>query len=134
MKIVQQTSSELTLRLRPVGLWIFGGIFAAAGLAVIVFFGRATALTCKRVEPTQVSCELTESGLPGVQLREISVSGLYGAEVETHTNSDGNTYRVVLLTSEGKVPFTVIYSSGSEAKQITASHIATFVHTSEENL
>jgi hypothetical protein len=134
MKIVQQTPTELTLRLRPVGLWIFGGIFAVAGLAVIVFLGRATTLTCRRAEPTQVSCELMESGLPGLQLREISVSRLYGAEAETSTSSDGNTYRVVLLTSEGKVPFTAIYSSGSEAKQTTASHIATFVHTSEETL
>lgn len=38
MKIVQHTSTVLTLKDRPVGLWIFGGIFAAAGLSVIVFF------------------------------------------------------------------------------------------------
>lgn len=92
------------------------------------FFGRATTLTCKRVEPTQGRCELAEASLLGSQFREISLNQLYGAEVETSTSSDdSDTYRVALLTSDGKIPFPVIYSSGYETKQTTASRIDAFV-------
>lgn len=60
-------------------------------------------------------------------MREVSLTQLYGAEVETSTSSDTDTYRVALLTSDGKIPFPVIYSSGYETKQTTASRIDVFV-------
>lgn len=132
MKIVQQTPTELTLRLRPVGLWVFGGIFAAAGLAVIICFGRATTLACNRVEPTQGSCEIAESSLLGFAAREISLTSLQGAEVETQTDSDGSTHRVVLLTRDEDIPFPFYYSSGYDKKQANASRINAFVNNPAE--
>ncbi len=134
MKIVQQTPTVLKLQDQPVGLWIFGSLFVIAGLFVMTVFGRASTLTCRRVEPTQGKCELAESGLLGSQSQEIPLTGLQGAKVETSSSSDGDTYRVALLTRDGNIPLTSIYSSGYEAKQASASRVDAFVSNPGEAL
>jgi hypothetical protein len=71
-------------------------------------------LTCKRVEPTQVNCELTRSTFMGlVKGRVTSLSKVREARVDTQVNtttdSEGNTsqetsYKIVLLTQNHETP------------------------------
>jgi hypothetical protein len=125
MKIVQKTPSLLILRLRPVILWIFGVVFASVGLFLLVTLGKVTTLTCTRTEPT--NCQLVASGLLGSQSKQIPLNTLQGAKVEESSDSDGSTYRVIILTSSADVPFTSYLSSGEGDKQVIASHIEDFV-------
>ncbi|MDD1428888.1 DUF4564 domain-containing protein [Dolichospermum sp. ST_sed9] len=53
---------------------------------------------------------------------------LRGATVEESEDDDGISYRVIILTTGDKVPFTYYYSnSGFDDKQAIASHIEEFV-------
>ncbi len=68
------------------------------------------------------------SGLLGSKSKEIPLNILQGAKVEENNDGDGsNTYRVVILTSSGEVPFTSNSSSGESEKQAIASHIKNFI-------
>lgn len=113
MQVVQQSPSQLTIRLRPVLFWVFGSIFTVAGVFTI-FSGKVTTFTCHRTELPQRSCRLFTSGLLGSKVKEIPVNTLQGAKDEDD--------EVVLLTNSGEVPF----NSGSSSD---ASRINQFVRT-----
>lgn len=132
MKIVQQSSGQLKLRLTPVALWIFGGIFAAAGFFIITILCKATTLNCNRTEPAQGSCQLVTSGLLQSEVKEIPLNVLQKAEVAESRSDDGYTYRVTLVTSNGDLPFTSYSSSGEGGKQAIASRINEFVGNPSE--
>ncbi len=125
MKIVQETPNLLILRLRPILLWIIAGIFVPVGLFVLTTLGKATTFTCTRTEPT--NCQLVASGLLGSQSKQIPLNMLQGAKVEEDNSDDGNTYRVIILTSSGDIPFTSYLSYGESDKQAIASHINQFL-------
>ncbi|MEH2276174.1 MAG: hypothetical protein V7K40_15645 [Nostoc sp.] len=127
MKILHKTENLLTLRLRPVRVWILGGILAAAGFSVIAIFAQVTTFTCTRIEPT--NCKLVTSGLLASKPKEFSLNMLQGAKVEESSNdSHGNsTYRVVILTSNGEVPFTSYFDSDHSKKETIVSHITNFI-------
>ncbi|MEH2397304.1 hypothetical protein [Nostoc sp.] len=127
MKILHKTENLLTLRLRPVRVWILGGLFAAAGFSVVAIFAQLTTFTCTRIEPT--NCKLVTSGLLASKPKEFSLNMLQGAKVEESSNdSYGNsTYRVVILTSNGEVPFTSYFNSDDSKKETIVSHITNFI-------
>ncbi len=131
-------------QMKIVGL-LFGGLFAAVGLIAITRFGQVTTLTCERVEPTLGSCQLISEGLLGSSSRQIPLPTLKGASVETKTSqSTGSsrlnrtgvtyTYRVILLTESGQIPFTSYSSSGKASKSSIASKINAFVKNPNQRL
>lgn len=136
MKIVEQTPHRLRLQAKNlttiVRTALFGTPFLLAGLAAILFFGRLSTLKCQRVEPTQGSCQLVNSGLLGSNETKIPLNQLQGAKVDVNEDSNGDTYRVVLLTNSGEVPFTPVWSSGSGGKQKNADRINAFIGNPEE--
>jgi hypothetical protein len=69
------------------------------------------------------------SGLLGLNSKRIiPVNTLRGATVEESEDDEGISYRVIILTTGDKVPFTYYYSnSGFDDKQAIASHIEEFV-------
>lgn len=126
MKILHKTEKLLTLRLRPVWVWILGGMFAACGFSLIAIFAQVTTFTCTRIEPT--NCKLVTSGLLASKPKEFSLNMLQGAKVEGDNRSGRNsTYRVIILTSNGKVPFTSYFDSDHSKKETIVSHITNFV-------
>ncbi|WP_298913869.1 hypothetical protein [uncultured Nostoc sp.] len=127
MKILHKTENLLILRLRPVWVWILGGILAASGFSVIAIFAQVTTFTCTRIEPT--NCKLVTSGLLASKPKEFSLNMLQGAKVEESSNDShgSSTYRVIILTSNGKVPFTSYFDSDHSKKEIIVSHITNFV-------
>jgi hypothetical protein len=129
MKIVQQTPNQLTLRLRPVLIWVYGSIFVIAGLFLIASSKEVT-FTCKRAKSVQGNCKLLTLDLLDSKVREILLNVLQGTKVE---EDEDNSYRVVVLISDGEVPFTSYSSSlGKDEKQAIASQINDFIRTPKE--
>ena len=113
MKILEKTPNKLVCQSeRNVGTYVFSLISALGfgGIPLFIMLSTLTssaveALTCKRVEPTQVNCELTQSTYMELKKeRKISLSKVMGAKVNEKTDSEGDTsYKVVILTQKGEV-------------------------------
>jgi len=108
------------------GAPLLGSIFVCMGFAVIVFAGELVVLTCQRVELSQGSCQLVHSRLLGSDETKIPLNQLRIAKVDVLKDSDGDSYRVVLLTDEGEFPFTSSWSGGDIAQQ-NADQINAFI-------
>ena len=116
MKILEHTQNKLVCQSEPnmlpygygcsliVGLG-FGGIIPFIMISIFFTSSAVEALICKRVEPTQVNCELTQSTYMGLKKEpSLSLSKVMGANVNEETDSKGNTsYSVVILTQEREV-------------------------------
>ena len=126
MDIVEYNRIKLTIRHRPLLLWLLSSILAAVGLGVIGFQG-GSALTCQRTGQTG-SCELVNSRLVGAEVRTIPLESLRDASIEINPrNESDDTYRVVLITGSGAIPVTSDYSSDSNQQESIASQINTFI-------
>jgi len=113
MKILEKTQNKLVCQSeRNMGTYVFSLISALGfgGIPLFIMLSTLTssaveALTCKRVEPTQVNCELTQSTYMELKKeRKISLSKVMGAKVNEKTDSEGDTsYEVIILTQKGEV-------------------------------
>lgn len=115
---------------RTVGLFLFGLIFVGVGLAVMWFMGAQTTLACARPGPRTGTCTLTQTNLFGRVNRaeSLRLTEIERAEVQVSVDDDGSdTYRVVLRTERGTVPFTDYYSSGRTDKRETADRLNAFL-------
>jgi hypothetical protein len=125
MKIVVQTSRRLELEsgnpLGAVAGTLFGMLFLVAGVAAILLLGRLTVLMCQRLEPNQIECQLTSTGLLGSQTTQITA--LEGAEVATHSDDDGDTYSIVLFAVGQKIPFSKIRSRVMQPKKLMPTEL-----------
>jgi hypothetical protein len=132
MKNVEQTPDPLSLQpnnlMTPIAAILFTSVFVVAGLAIILIFGELTTLTCQRVQPTQGSCQFVRSRLLRSGETTIPLNQLQSAKVDvTASSRRGNSYRVVLLTYGGEVPFTIASSSDAEGKQENVDKINAFI-------
>jgi len=142
---MKQTSDKLEL-LEMLGFWIqllvggsflafglsfgglFGYLFAALGLLVVIFVEIETItfdknlgyMTIKRHKPLIAKTKLIKH-----LLQDIS-----GVEIQEMSGSESNTYRVCLVLESGKrrVPLTSSFTSGLRDKQKKAEVIATFLN------
>jgi hypothetical protein len=111
---------------------LIGTVILVMGIGVMATFGKLTTLECKRIEPRLVACDLITSSMLGKHVTPISTGELLGAEVEINSDSDGDSFRIVLGTQHGKIPFTDYYSSARKQKAQTADQINVFINTSTE--
>jgi hypothetical protein len=133
MKIIENTPDRLILRNFPFIQLIFGLSFALAGLIVTFFFGRSFDLHCVRRESKQIDCNVTQKLLGYQELGQTSVTAIQKAEVDESTDSDGDTtYKVVFITSKGRVPLTSFSSSGYNAKADLAHQINNFINADQQ--
>ncbi|MGB3491969.1 MAG: hypothetical protein WBA57_04535 [Elainellaceae cyanobacterium] len=132
MKIVEQSTYRLTLRLRPWVIWSFSAMFIGCGLLPIALTSKQE-LTCDRA-PAPGQCELQGQKLFGnATLKTFQLPQIQRAVLESSRDSDGDpTYRVVLLTEAGKVPFMSEYQSGRSRHQDNADKINAFLQNSEQ--
>lgn len=136
MRVVRQTSTQLTLRYYPWKVWLISLLMITVGL-IILHSGRVVTLTCNRVEPSEGLCALTSQGIWESTSTEFPTSLLQGAVVDQHQHVDRDdegresykySYRVVLLTRRGEIPFTSYYtSSGYRQKTVIVHRINDFV-------
>jgi hypothetical protein len=113
MKILEKTQNKLVCQsepnMLPYGCSLIWGL-GFGGIPLFIMLSTLTssaveALTCKRVEPTQVNCELTQSTYMGLKKEpSLSLRQVMGAKVNEKTDNEGNTsYEVVILTQKGEV-------------------------------
>lgn len=137
MQFTEQTSTVLKLQAEDndyPSRWVvmlMGIFFFLSGLGFMITLGRLVELKCKRVEPTQVACELISSNLLGKHTTPIPTGQLQGAEVDKTSDSEETFYRVELLTKNGRVPLTEMYfGSGRQYEQ--ADQINAFVSNPQQ--
>ena len=105
---------------------------------VIVFpISKTNTFTCVRSQPSGGNCQLVSSTLLQSHVKTIPLKELQGARFNKVNNSNGNPEpRVVLLTSQGEVPFPFIRSYHATAQHTQlkwmASEINSFVKKPDE--
>ncbi len=148
MKILQQTSTELTVGQKPPRLaWgLFLAIFLLIGLLFV--FGilgslNPTKLLCKQATEQRknsevgsftgsVSCVIIKLDERGTEISKTPIFRLKEAKLETElvtgvdpANRSDQNERVILLTDRGKIPFKFSHYGGSE--QLIISKINAFM-------
>lgn len=106
--------------------FLFGFIFAAAGICAGAFFGQTNTLNCRRVESSVVNCRL-QSDLLGYPISDREIGAVQSAWVDVSSDSEGDTYRVVLQGAEGEAPLTSYYSSARRNREETATAINAYL-------
>ena len=153
MKIIQQTSSELVIKNKPDLPNIFLLIWAAGFMSIplLIMFGvfselGVTTLNCKRVEPTQVSCEKQQSKFFGfTQLPPTQFSQVESAKFKSKEGIDSDGDRtidnwVTLVTSTGEVTLVEdavsvngVRGSANEMQTI-ATQVNNFIQSNQPSL
>lgn len=149
MKVIQQTPTQLTLRERPWGFWLFGmvlmggGVYSAltsgqvlfgglvALIGVLIILVVAQHVTCS-FDRSTAQFTLTRQGFLGTKRVQHPLHEIVAVRVQCDSSGKGRTYRVVVvLDSSEQVPLTSFFSSGERDKQAIAACIRTFLGLSE---
>lgn len=126
MKIMQQTSTHLTLKKMPYLGWLLGGIFILAGVGGGVLLGSKTSLECDRTPPSQ--CQLSHRYAWGDRTQQFAIESLREAVVDERRDSDGDrTYQVVLELQNESLDLTPYSSSGAQRHRNYAEQINRFL-------
>ena len=152
MKVIHRSQNLLILQERPLILWIIGGICIAIALFVIgsstqeqvnlfwkiVFavifiaggmFMILTPFATYRFDREIGNLILKRQGLFGTKIIEHRLSEIQDVQVEESTDSDGSTYRVIIMLMSGNcLPLTYYYNCDRIDKQKTVSWIKSFLH------
>ncbi|MEH2273181.1 MAG: hypothetical protein V7K68_32950 [Nostoc sp.] len=102
MKIVEETHTRLQLKHQPLRNWFSGGCLFIACLSFLiyclVFDSASVQITCDRLTPNQMNCELRRFNLLG-SMEKLKMFDLQEAYILTKTGSKGGkTYQVIIVT------------------------------------
>lgn len=132
MRTVSESPSRLVMQSRgnlfPI---LFGLVFVLLGLGLGYILGQRYALTCTRPEPAYVDCQLDRT-LLGYPVGSRSLPRVSRAYLDVSESSDGDTYRVVLVTASGEVPLTGYYSSERAPQWEAVRELEAFLASSED--
>lgn len=104
MKVIQETHSQMTLRLRPWFLWFFGAIFSTGGLSVAIVGSQVNTFSCNRDNIAPATCQISSKGLFWSKQQVLTLKDIQGAGIRTVKDSKGNSsYHLLILTNEGEV-------------------------------
>jgi hypothetical protein len=127
-QIAEQSPNKLVLRQNHLS---FGRVFreilvTGIGVGFLLWSGPAK-LNCQRIEPTQVTCQLSKPGWLGLGVwQNTAIRNLQAVELTTNVD-DGVFYQVLLQTSEGEVPLREYKTSGLDNIQESVHRINTFL-------
>jgi hypothetical protein len=106
---------------------VLGLIFFITGLATLLFLESKVTLACDRTTAAEANCILRTETLIQTRERVIPVASITGAVVDVSHGEDGDTYRVVLQTTSGRLPLANYYSSGNHDKEQAAGTVNSFL-------
>ncbi|MGY6528436.1 MAG: hypothetical protein ACXITR_00770 [Cyanobacterium sp.] len=138
MKITQQTATKLILEatkysfLKRAFFFLFASPFFLVGIFIIVDLGKVNTLECQKSLSREISCSLNRRNLLGEEVITIEKGSLDKAELGVNSSDDSDTYRVNLITKEGIVPLTEVYSSGIKEKRDNTNQINYFINNSSD--
>ena len=139
MEIVNSTRKELVLKdeLYPRFGCLLFFVFPSVGISLLfsllsLWQMRVISVSCQRVEPTQVNCQVNNSKYLGlIQDSSISLTRVTEAKFNYHKNSDGVYYSVTLVTKSGKEIVSWQGNSYQEMNEMVAK-INTFLNSSTQ--
>lgn len=129
MKIVEQSAERLRISTGhgpTLTKLVWSLVFVGVGSTLLWITGQVQ-FNCERLEPQQVSCKLQKRNWFAYPLRSESIAQLQGARVHETDSDDGSTYKVILQTTQGEIPFTNYGSSGYTEKAEIADRINRFI-------
>ncbi|MBD2461624.1 hypothetical protein H6G89_11235 [Oscillatoria sp. FACHB-1407] len=137
MKILEHTSTRLTLQRHPTGmswfllgiLWLFGGSFSGIGV-LIAQAVSVRSLMCQRVEATQVNCELTEGNVFNAPVNTTAIAALQEATVATDPLGEAPAYSVILYSQTKELEFSNSNDRGSQ--EAIARQLNEFIQNAAE--
>jgi hypothetical protein len=151
MQVVQQTSTNLMLQNRPVGVWILGEIAAAIGFSFVLAsawptylmggFWIAFANLTVFLSPVETStfdkvCNrftLKQQGWRGTKVIEHAIQEIFDVRVEESVQVGSRFYRVSLVLASGKHLYLIQFpTTDFEAQQVAADCIRAFLALSRE--
>ncbi len=120
---------------KELGFWsslALGVMLVGVGSVAAVLFGDLSIFECTRqgASTNQGECELVSSGLLGSNRQTLTLASLQDAYTEEST--ENGLYRVVLQTTEGRIPLTGAYTSGRGSKDKAVEEIQAFINTATQ--
>jgi hypothetical protein len=135
MKIVEETHSRLKIQHRPVYEWCLGGflfiLFFGLLIYSLCFEYAAASLSCQRISPSQINCDLRRSSLlgRGERLRIFDISNAY---VKSSRSRRSSYHRVIIQTPVGNR--SMISNQSRQDNQRVADEINRFVFSHQPSL
>lgn len=137
MQPVEQTSTRLIFQTKhlqsrlselmaSLPLLLVAVPFLGGGLLSIVQSQWVT-LRCDRLEPTQLSCQLTASSLLWRDSEPQSLGPIHAAVLDVRQGYDSSSYQVMLITPTDQIPLTQMYTSEAIGKQRRVETINAFL-------
>lgn len=112
-------------------IFILVGLFLV-GLMVVLFLGRLTTLSCNRIDPAQITCELTVSKLISKSVFEIKQ--LQRAELKVDRDCYNKYgYQVILISGSKRIPLPQAYTSNKSGSTENVSIINAFLNNPEQS-
>lgn len=106
-------------------------------LIFIIVFGSISTLDCYRDPSSKITCNLISDNLILGSSTHI-LSGLRSAQLDTSQSTsaeDSDTYRILILTSEGKIPIDTVYDSDKSKAEERINLINNYISdTSQKSL
>lgn len=133
MKVLEQTSTMLKIQISRYS-WSVSKylLFFLLVLAIVGYSYKLSVLKCERLEPKQVACVVTTTGIFETHTLPIPLGQLQGAEIESYTDSDGDTnYKIILITKTEKIS-SFIQSSSAQDIKLEADKINNFLGNSQQ--
>jgi hypothetical protein len=135
MKIVEETHTRLKIQHRPVNEWCLGGFLCIVFFGLLIyslFFEYAAAsLSCQRVSPRQINCDLQRSSLLGRRER-LKIFDISNAYVKSRRSRRSTYHEVVIQTpiaNRSMVP-----NQSHQDNQRVADEINRFVTSNQPSL
>lgn len=106
-------------------MFMVGGVFVVAGLAVAVVVGEIVVCEFNKNSGSMI---LKRHSLLGTKVVERHIHEINNVQIEESHSNDGSTYRVSLVFTTGdRLPLTSYYSSGRQSKQAIAERLQKFL-------
>jgi hypothetical protein len=131
--ITEQTPKLLKLQLKPQVFfyWLFGGLFASAGIFIMLMVGKAITFSCSRITLESNSCQLTTKSFLGRQVQSWNIQEIQKAKADTTTVDRWYSYPLIIQTTRGSVMVDLVNANFTE-KEARAAQINTFLNTQQK--
>ena len=144
MKILEQTSTRLTLQYRPLGFWLMGSLLIIIGIGIFTFGSETPILTCYRERVKAGYCKRTilyrwvsspveQFKISELQKIEIKTGRFRWQAEEASYPSTRDYYHIILYLDGNKIFPLFLYGRKKFAEQVViAEHIKAFLHNPDQ--
>ncbi|MBE9201112.1 MULTISPECIES: hypothetical protein [unclassified Nodularia (in: cyanobacteria)] len=121
MKVVQENHSQMTLRLLPWSMWLFGAFLTSAGLIFAGLGVTEETFSCRRDTTAPATCQLSSKGVlwsnPNYDV--FPLKDIQGTKIDNFTDyEDQRRYRLLILTNSREIsPINTDFSAQKRVRE-----------------